>query len=229
MTTLSGRQELENSGSASLDKEDTSARRRSRRMYHRVISGLEKSGQVRLLTLTSASEKDNGRFQADFRKLRMRLLRRGLLIDYIRCPEYTKSGLRHEHILFRGGYIEQRYLSKLWFLIHSASVVDIRRTGGTHKIAGYMASYMAKSPAGRYAYSWGWVWKGFAGSWKALKAMAVWNCWTYKELLTIWRWSVRLNRKTEEVFKWLLLDIRLNAVSAGEAFELITGRSYLVN
>lgn len=205
-----------------LDNEDTSARRRSKRCYHRVISGLEKGGSVRLITLTTSKVSDNARFQSDFRKLRMRLLRRKLLVDYIRCPEYTKSGLRHEHILFRGSYIEQSYLSYLWEKIHSAPVVDIRRVWGKHRMAGYLASYMAKAPAGRYAYSWGWVWKGFAGSWKDLKAMSYWNCWTFKELLTIWRWSVKLDRKTEEVFTWLLEDIRLNAVSAVEAFELVT-------
>lgn len=157
----------------------------------------------------------------------MRLLRRGLLLDYIRCPEFTKTGLRHEHILFRGSYIEQLYLSQLWGKIHGAVVVDIRRIGGTRAVARYMAAYMAKAPAGRYAYSWGWVWKGFAGSWKALKAVSVWNAWSYKELLTIWRWAVKLDRKIEEVFQWLLLGIRLNAVSAGVAFDLITGRRSL--
>lgn len=139
--------------SSSLDIEDTSARKRARRCYHRVISGLEKKGQVRLITLTTATESQNEAFQKDFRKLRMRLLRRGLFLDYIRCPEFTKSGLRHEHILFRGSYIEQAYLSYLWKSIHGAPVVDIRRVWGKSRMAGYLASYMAKAPAGRYCYS----------------------------------------------------------------------------
>ena len=197
METLSGRQELETRPS-SLDIEDTSARRRRRRMYHRVMSGLEKQGQVRLLTLTTSHQSLNCTFQKHFRMLRMRLLRRKLLLDYIRCPEYTKSGLRHEHICFRGSYIEQRYLSELWAGIHQSPVVDIRKTGSLRSIASYLASYMAKAPAGRYAYSWGWVWKGFAGSWKLLKGYSRQMGWSYATLLTKWRIMVKMDRRPEE-------------------------------
>ncbi len=129
----------------------------------------------------------------------MRLLRRGVLIDYIRCPEFTKSGLRHEHVLFRGSYIEQRYLSFLWAKIHHSPVVDIRAVGPKRRMAGYMAGYMAKAPAGRYAYSWGWVWKGFATSWKKLKRFGLESGETFESVLTFWRLCVRLNVKPEEV------------------------------
>ncbi len=191
MDFLSGKAEPEHYPS-SLDKEDTSARRRSKRCYHRVISGLEKGGQVRFITLTTASRGQNKHFQEHFRMLRMRLLRRGLLLDYIRCPEYTESGLRHEHILFRGSYIEQAYLSFLWQKIHRAKIVDIRRVWGKPRMAGYFASYMAKAPAGRYSYSWGWVWQGYAKSWKFLKKASGWTCQDYWSLLTVWRRCVRL-------------------------------------
>lgn len=195
METLSGRQEP---ATSSLDREVTSARR-ARRCYHRVISGLEKQGTVRLITLTTAKESDNAVFQRHFRQLRMRLLRRKLLLDYIRCPEYTKSGLRHEHILFRGDYIAQSYLSWLWAQIHDAPVVDIRRVSGKRRMAGYLASYMAKAPAGRYAYSWGWVWQGFTQSWKRLVRFTREGGYSFQEMLTFWRWCVKLNVKPEEV------------------------------
>ncbi len=168
-------------------------------MYHRVMSGLEKKGEVRLLTLTTNREENNETFQRHFRQLRMRLLRRQLCVDYIRCPEYTKSGLRHEHICFRGSYIEQAYLSFLWGKLHNSPVVDIRRVYGSRRIASYLASYLSKSPSGRYSYSWGWVWKGFAGSWKLLKAYSREMAWSYDHLLTVWRWHVKLGIKVEEV------------------------------
>jgi len=131
----------------------------------------------------------------------MRLRRRGLVTDYIRCPELTKSGLRHDHIIFRGSYIEQAYLSTLWGRIHHSPVVDIRRVGGRHRLACYLANYLAKSPAGRYSYSWNWVWKGFARSWKILKRFSREMGWDYRELLTIWRECVKLSVKPEERLK----------------------------
>ncbi|MBA7587545.1 hypothetical protein ES708_29575 [subsurface metagenome] len=182
-----------------LDIEATSARKakkRFRRMYHRVMSGLERQENVRLLTLTSSPE--SGNFQKHFRMLLMRLKRRGLVENYIRCPERTQTGLRHDHILFRGSYIEQAYLSYLWAQIHHSPVVDIRRVGGRHTVACYLANYLAKSPAARYSYSWGWVWKGFARSWAILKRASRDLGWSYNQLLINWRWCVRMNIKPED-------------------------------
>ncbi len=195
METPLGKAEPEHLSSL-LDTKAASARKRFKRMYHRVRSGLAKSGNVRLLTLTSSPEA--GDFQRDFRKLIMRLKRRGLVEAYIRCPERTGSGLRHDHIIFRGSYIEQAYLSHLWAEIHRSPVVDIRRVGGRHRLACYLADYLAKSPAGRYSYSWGWVWKGFAGSWKILKRFSREMGWNYQYLLTIWRGCVISNIRPEE-------------------------------
>jgi len=200
MGTLSGRQKPEHY-SSSLDTKDTSARKRSKRMFQRVMSGLQKPGTVRLLTLTSASVSDNQAFQPHFRQFRMRLLRRGLFLDYIRCPELTESGLRHEHILFRGSYIEQAYISHLWAQIHGAPMVDIRRVSSRRSLAGYMANYMAKAPAGRYSYSWGWVWKGFASSWRVLRRFSREMAWDYGTLLTVWRTCVLMNIRPEDRLK----------------------------
>lgn len=182
-----------------LSEEDWAKKRRFRRVYHRVMSGLEKQGDVRFLTLTTSRLEDNASFQQHFRQLRMRLLRRQLLIDYIRVPELTKSGLRHDHICFRGSYIEQAYISHLWDKLHNAPIVHIEKVWGKSKIASYLASYMAKSPTGRYSYSWGWVWRGFAKSWKLLKDFSREMAWTYDHLLTVWRWHVKLGIKVEEV------------------------------
>ena len=187
-------------GSASplLDIEFITARQRGRRMYHRVMSGLEKGGQLRLLTLTTARVEDNESFQRHFRMLRMRLLRRGLLLDYIRCREMTKSGLRHEHILFRGSYIEQAYLSYLWGEIHGAPVVWIQGVRGKGRLASYLAKYATKGIEVRTAYSWGWVWRGFAHSWAVLKRASRDLGWNYNQLLMSWRWCVKLNIKPED-------------------------------
>ncbi len=190
-----GKAELEHHPSL-LDTKATSARKRRKRMYHRVRSGLARSGNVRLLTLTSSP--GAGDFQRDFRKLIMRLKRRGLVESYIRCPELTRTGLRHDHIVFRGSYIEQAYLGHLWAEIHRSPVVDIRRIGGRHRLACYLANDLVKSPFGRYSYSWGWVWKGFARSWKILKQFSREMGWNYQYLLTIWQRCVISNIKPED-------------------------------
>jgi len=131
--------------------------------------------------------------------LRMRLLQRGLLVDYIRCPEFTKKGIRHEHILFRGSYLEQREVSRLWAEIHNSPIVDVRQVQkGTRQVAHYMASYMAKSPAGRYAYSWGWVWQGFVKSWLFLKRLGYAYGLPFPEVLHKWKIAVKMGIKPEE-------------------------------
>ena len=168
-------------------------------MYHRVMSGLEKGGKLRLITLTTAHQSDNELFQKHFRMLRMRLLRRGLFLDYIRCRELTKSGLRHEHILFRGSYIEWLYLSHLWEQIHGAWVVRIQGVRGKRRLASYLAKYASKEVAARCAYSWGWVWRGFARSWFLVKKVGWKWGYTFDEVLTFWRRCIRLDMKPDKV------------------------------
>lgn len=130
---------------------------------------------MRFLTLTSSPGSPPD-CQRDFRRLMMRLKRRGLVQGYIRVPEYTKSGLQHLHIIFRGSYIDQALLSHLWDQLHSAKIVDIRAVKpikGKGGIAAEMAKYMVKSNAGRYSWDWGWVWRGFVKDWK--RTIKLWN------------------------------------------------------
>ncbi|MBA7575140.1 hypothetical protein ES708_16961 [subsurface metagenome] len=174
-------------------------------MFHRVMSGIEKPGELRMITLTTAKVEDNELFQKHFRMLRKRLLRRGLLVDYIRCREMTKSGLRHEHILFRGSYIEQVYLSHLWAEIHGAPVVDIRKVHTKAGMACYMAKYASKAIVARTAYSWGWVWRGFCHSWLLVKKLGWQTGSTMAQVLTFWRTCVLMNYKPDKMIEELLL------------------------
>lgn len=148
--------------------------RRLKRCYHRVISGLEKDPRCRLVTLTSSLQSRNF-IQQDLRRLIMRLRRRGILTDYIRVVELTKSGLEHVHLIYRGRYIPQPVLSKLWQEIHQAPIVDIRSVRSSrHHLRGAaaeLAKYMAKEGCRRYSWSWGWVYKGFCRTWTLAKAL----------------------------------------------------------
>jgi len=144
---------------------------KSRRCYHRVISGLERGGRFRFLTLTSSNQSPDT-CQRSWRVLYMRLKRRGLVEGYIKVPELSKNGKQHLHVLFRGEYIAQAMLSEWWQEIHKAKVVDIRQV--RHKrskgqLAAYMAKYLSKENFFRYSWSWDWVWRGFVKDWTKLK------------------------------------------------------------
>jgi hypothetical protein len=135
------------------------------------MSGLERGGSVRFLTLTSSPDAPAD-IEKSWRALYMRLKRRGLITGYIKVPEFTKEGRMHVHILFRGSYVAQALLSAWWADIHKSPVVDIRSFRpytGKKRTASYMAKYMAKEGAGRCSWSWGWVWRGFVGDWQRLK------------------------------------------------------------
>ncbi|MBA7538143.1 hypothetical protein ES705_30417 [subsurface metagenome] len=147
---------------------------KSRRCYHRVISGIERGGQLRFLTLTSSNDSPDT-CQRSFRALYMRLKRRGLIQGYIKVPEKSRNGKQHLHVLFRGSYLEQALISRWWQDIHRAKIVDVRAVGrkrGKKVLASYMAKYMSKENLFRYSWSWGWVWKGFCRDWRNLKKYA---------------------------------------------------------
>jgi hypothetical protein len=172
---------------------------KSRRCYHRVISGLERGGNFRFLTLTSSNESPDS-CQRDWRVLYMRLQRRGLIQAYIKVPELSRNGKQHLHIIFRGEYIAQAYISDMWQELHKAKIVDIRRCNlkrGKKGLASYMAKYMSKENLFRYSWSWTWVWRGFCRHWDRLKRL--WRYYnqvdqplTFHQLIQIWAGFLRL-------------------------------------
>lgn len=172
--------------------------KKSRRCYHRVMSGLERGGQMRFLTLTSSNESPHT-CQRSFRILYMRLKRRGLIKGYIKVPEPSKNGKQHLHVLFRGSYIEQQLLSRWWQDIHHAKVVGITRVSkrrGKKGLAAYMAKYMSKDNFYRYSWSWEWVWRGFCKDWADLKKRfrqlePFFNNLTFTYLIKVWAWCLR--------------------------------------
>ncbi len=150
--------------------ERTPEERRQKRCFHRVISGLEKGGNLRFLMLSSSDEAVNP-IQRDFRRLQMRLKRRHIMDDYIRVVEVKDDGREHIHVIYRGDYLDQRIASHLWEQIHQSPVVHIEKVyltpTGKRRVASYLAKYMAKESYRRYSWSWGWVYKGFVKTWKA--------------------------------------------------------------
>lgn len=158
------------------------------------MSGLERGGQLRFLTLTSSKDSPDT-CQKSFRTLYMRLKRRGLMKGYIKVPELSKNGKQHLHVLFRGSYIDQRLISVWWQELHHAKIVDIRKVGcptDRRKLASDMASYMSRQNAFRYSWNWDWVWRGFVKDWLRLKRLRSYliSCgqwYSFSDLLLAWR------------------------------------------
>lgn len=151
-------------------REEWLLKKRRGRCYQRVMSGLRLGGALRLMTLTTsveaeAAELDIGK---SFRALMMRLRRRNLCSGYVKVKEYTLAGRPHLHVVVRGGYLPQWWLSQVWSEIHLSPIVDVRAIRQRAGLAGYLAKYMGKSSDARYSWSWDWVWKGFVKDWKAL-------------------------------------------------------------
>lgn len=167
---------------------------KSRRCYHRVISGIERGGDLRFITLTSSKDSPDT-CQNSFRALYGRLKRRGLIQGYIKVPEPSKNGKQHVHVLMRGKFILQSELSTMWQEIHHAKIVDIRKVWSNvdkRKLASDMASYMSKENMYRYSWSWGWVWRGFCNDWMKLKRVrnilqAAGEYIPFADLLALWR------------------------------------------
>lgn len=133
---------------------------------------MERGGEIRMLTLTSSPASPTD-IQRSWRKLLMRLRRRGLLQDYIKVTEHTESGLLHLHLLIRSQFIDVVLLRKMWSDIHGAQFVYIKRVknGARSKrgVSSYLAKYLSKEAAGKLSWSWGWCYKGFCRTWQTAK------------------------------------------------------------
>jgi len=194
------------------ESDDANTSKKKRRCFQRVISGIERGGVLRFITLTSGPDSPED-IQRSWRTLYMRLYRRGLISGYIKVPEYTKKGRKHLHVIYRGKYIDYFLIKQFWQEIHSASIVDIRQVKRLHsnqQIANEMAKYMAKDTAGRYGWSWGWVWRGFCNDWKHLKSyisyhQSLGDTTTFTQILQLWRWF--LHQKDEVPIRAFLAEI----------------------
>jgi len=84
-----------------------------------------------------------------FRLLRRRVKRsRGWKsFPFLAVFERTKSGWPHLHVLLRTPFIPQRVISRIMGELTNAPVVWIERVSDQRRAAGYVAKYLAKSPA----------------------------------------------------------------------------------
>jgi hypothetical protein len=110
--------------------------KKQRRAFQRLISGLtvgkSRRERLRFMTLTSSPESVSRKRNDDFRALKMRVLRRyHFKMKYWKIRTNEGNGVLH--IVFRGKYIPQKWLSAQWADIHKSPIVDIRSLRETRK------------------------------------------------------------------------------------------------
>ena len=66
--------------------------------------------------------------------------------EYMAVFEATKHGEPHLHIMWRGGFIAQRWLSSQMQKRMGAKIVDVRQVDNQERVAAYCAKYISKRP-----------------------------------------------------------------------------------
>jgi hypothetical protein len=164
--------------------------KKQRRAFQRLMSGLtvgkNRRERLRFMTLTSSPQSRGRNLNADFRALKMRILRKfRFKMKYWKIRTNEGNGVLH--IVFRGKYIPQKWLSEQWDDIHKSPIVDIRSLRETRKgltgIVFYLVSnYLSKQSFERMSWGYNWVFPAFVRSWKRLiekygfkHALFLWN------------------------------------------------------
>ena len=164
--------------------------KKQRRAFRRLMSGLtvgkSRRERLRFMTLTSSPESIGRNLNADFRALKMRILRKfRFKMKYWKIRTNEGNGVLH--IVFRGKYIPQEWLSVQWAEIHKSPVVDIRslyetRKGLTGIVFYLVGNYLAKQSFERMSWGYSWVFPAFVSCWKRLiekygfkRALFLWN------------------------------------------------------
>lgn len=124
------------------------AKRLRRKTVARARAGFRTGERVRMITLTAPAHEDPERSYEELRPRWKRLretLRRhfpGMRIEYFAVTERQHRGHAHLHVLARGGFIPQAWLSRAAERAGFGPVVDIRSVG--KEAAGYVAKYLTK-------------------------------------------------------------------------------------
>jgi hypothetical protein len=148
--------------------------------------GKSRRERLRFMTLTSSPEAKGRNLNADFRALKMRIFRKfHFKMKYWKIRTNEGNGVLH--IVYRGKYIPQKWLSDQWTEIHKSPIVDIRSLYETRKglkgIVFYLVGdYLAKQSFERMSWSYSWVFPAFVSCWKRLIEKH-----GFKQALYLWR------------------------------------------
>ena len=136
--------------------------KRIRRFYQRFYTGVGVGGQLRVLTLTTSNEAlaEGKDIHRSFRTLVKRLRRKFGRFEYIGVKEFNEDR-EHLHLVFRGEYMPQDWVSDTWKDIHSSPIVYIEALQNERKGVQYLAKYLSKDMHNRFLCSQNWVFKGW--------------------------------------------------------------------
>lgn len=138
------------------------------------------------MTLTISPRSKGRNLNADFRALKMRILRE-FYFEMKYWKIRTSEGNGVLHMVFRGKYIPQEWLSEQWADIHKSPIVDIRslhetRKGLTGIVFYLIGNYLSKQSFERMSWDYSWVFPAFVRSWKSIiekygfkQALFLWN------------------------------------------------------
>ncbi|MBA7706167.1 hypothetical protein ES703_115014 [subsurface metagenome] len=149
---------------------------KARRWFQRMLSGVThheaNRRRIRVITLTTSprARAFGMDINADFQVLRKRIVRKfGSKFEYWKLRTSEGNGVLH--ILYVGAWIPQSWLSKNWDEVHNSEIVWIQEFKRRRKkLVSYLMSHYLPHHEGmglytRMSWSWGWVFRGFAGAW----------------------------------------------------------------
>lgn len=92
--------------------------------------------------------------------------------EYLAVFEATKRGEPHLHVLVRGPFLPQRWLSEQMRDVAEAPIVDIRQVKSVRQAAAYVAKYIGKAPhrfatCKRYWHTRGWSGASATAAWSS--------------------------------------------------------------
>jgi hypothetical protein len=138
--------------------------------------GKSRNQRLRFMTLTTSDQaKDLGfhkKLNDQFRALKMRIYRKYMFkMKYWKIRTNEGNGVLH--IVFRGKFIPQKWLSSKWTDLHKSPIVDIRSLYETPRglkgICFYLiGNYLTKQSFERMSWGYSWVFPAFVGCWKCL-------------------------------------------------------------
>jgi hypothetical protein len=123
------------------------AERRQKHVFWLLKGGFElariNSESVRFLTLTTSDDSTRD-IHASFEKFVKRVRREFKRFEYACVREWTVRGYPHLHVLFRGCFIPQKWISETWADLHSSCIVDIRKVSSIDSAVNYLMKYLVK-------------------------------------------------------------------------------------
>jgi len=138
--------------------------KRVRRFYQRFYTGVGVGGRLRFLTLTTSNEAlvEGKDIHRSFRTLVKRVRRKFGGFEYIGVKEF-EGDREHLHLVFRGEYMPQDWISDTWKSIHASPIVYIEAIQSAQEGVKYLAKYLSKDMHNRFWCSQNWVFKGWVG------------------------------------------------------------------